>query len=72
MAIRLETLQQERRASFKDVVNDVLRAGLESLDRASITRRTFRTSGFSLGPSLVGSIDNVEEVLSRAEGDDHR
>jgi hypothetical protein len=31
-----------------------------------------RTSGFDLGSSLVGSLDNIEEVLSRAEGDDHR
>jgi len=32
----------------------------------------FRTSGFNLGPSLVGSLDNIEEVLSRVEGEDHR
>jgi hypothetical protein len=25
-----------------------------------------------LGPSLVGSLDNIEEVLSRAEGERHR
>jgi len=32
----------------------------------------FRTKGFNLGSSLVGSLDNIEEVLSRAEGERHR
>lgn len=72
MAIRLEREQRRRHASFKDVVNDVLRAGLDAIERGTPDRAAFRTSGFNLGPSLVGSLDNVEEVLSRAEGDDHR
>ena len=72
VAIRLEREQRRRHASFKDVVNDVLRAGLDAVERGTTTGATFRTKGFDLGPSLVGSLDNVEEVLSRAEGDDHR
>jgi hypothetical protein len=72
VAVRLEREQRRRQASFKDVVNDVLRAGLDSLERGQPAGRTFRTTGFPLGPSLVGSLDNIEEVLSRAEGDDHR
>jgi hypothetical protein len=72
VAIRLEHLQRRRHASFKDIVNAVLRAGLETLERDPATTTPFRTTGFALGPSLVGSLDNVEEVISRAEGDDHR
>jgi hypothetical protein len=72
VATRIEQLQKRRHASLKDVINDVLRAGLDVLDRGRPAGAPFRTSGFALGPSLVGSIDNVEEVLSRAEGDDHR
>lgn len=72
MAIRIGHLQKRRQASFKDVINEVLRAGLDALDRGQPAGLPFRTTGFALGPSLVGSLDNVEEVLSHAEGDDHR
>ena len=69
---RLERERRKRRVSFKTIVNDVLRAGLDALGPAKTRRRRFRTTGFDLGPSRVGSLDNIEEVLSRAEGDDHR
>ena len=73
VAVRLEREQRRRRASFKDVLNEVLRAGLDAAERRAQSQRTpFTTKGFDLGPSLVGSLDNVEEVLSRAEGEDHR
>jgi hypothetical protein len=73
VAVRLEREQRRRRASFKDVLNEVLRAGLDAAERREQAQRTpFKTKGFDLGPSLVGSLDNVEEILSRAEGEDHR
>jgi hypothetical protein len=72
VAVRLAREQRKRRVSFKTIVNDVLRAGLEALDERKPSRAPFRTKGFDLGPSLVGSLDNVEEILSRAEGEDHR
>jgi len=71
VAVRLEREQRRRRTSLKEVVNDLLRQGLETLERRP-SREPFRTKGFDLGPSLVGSLDNVEEVLSRAEGEEHR
>ena len=72
VAVRLEQERRKRRASFKAVVNGVLRAGLDAIGTPKRTRRSFRTKGFGLGPSLVGSLDNIEEVLSRAEGEAHR
>ena len=73
VAVRLEREQRRRRTSFKALLNDVLRAGLEAAERREQARRKpFTTKGFDLGPSLVGSLDNVEEVLSRAEGEDHQ
>ena len=71
VAVRLEREVRKRGGSFKSVVNDLLRAGLD----ARPPRRkgpVFSTEGFDLGPSLVGSLDNVEEVLARAEGEDHQ
>jgi hypothetical protein len=72
VAVRLERERRRRRVSLKTIVNDVLRAGLDSLDRPRRAPGQFRTKGFNLGSSLVGSLDNVEEVLSRIEGEDHR
>jgi hypothetical protein len=57
---------------LKEVVNDLLRTGLDLLVQPKRRPAEFRTKGFALGPSLVGSLDNVEEVLSRAKGEDHQ
>jgi hypothetical protein len=57
---------------FRVVVNEALRAGLAALRQKRVaSRSSYRTRGFNLGPSLVGSLDNVEEVLSRVEGEHH-
>ena len=60
-----------RHRPFREVVNEALRAGLTALEKRSRQRVRYRTRGFDLGPSLVGSLDNVEEVLSRVEGESH-
>lgn len=72
VARRLERERRKRRASFKTFVNQILRAGLDGLDAPRSDQEPFRTKGFELGPSLVGSLDNIEEVLSRGEGEDHQ
>jgi len=72
VAARLEQERRRRGLPFKDLVNDVLRTGLDTLGRSKRRADRFQTTGFDLGPSLVGSLDNVEEVLSRSEGEDHQ
>ena len=72
VAVRLEQERKKRRASFKAIVNEVLRTGLERTSPPRGVRLSFRTKGFDLGPSLVGSLDNIEEVLSRVDGEAHR
>ena len=72
VATRVEALRRKRRQPFKAIVNEALRTGLDALERPAPGRRPFRTKGFNLGPVLVGSLDNVEDVLSRVEGDERR
>lgn len=72
VAVRLTEEQEKRGDSFKDTVNAVLRAGLDAMTVREARDEPFRTTGFALGPSLVGSLDNVAEVLARVEGEDHR
>ena len=71
VAVRLERQRRKRKSSFKQIVNDAIRAGLEAIEKPA-RRRPFRTTGFDAGPSLIGSLDNIEEVLSRIEGEDHK
>jgi hypothetical protein len=72
VAARLKAAVRKRRRPFKALVNEALRTGLDALERPISVREPFSTTGFDLGPSLVGSLDNVEEVLSRVEGEGHR
>ena len=72
VAARLKAAVRRRRRPFKVLVNEALRSGLDALDQPTPARVPFRTRGFDLGPSLLGSLDNVEEILSRAEGEAHR
>lgn len=70
VAARLKEAARDR--PFRVVVNEALRAGLAALDRPTASSRPFRTRGFNLGPSLVGSLDNIEEVIARVDGEAHR
>lgn len=72
VAARLERVMAKRRQTLKAAVNDVLRAGLDTLDSRRPAAAPYRIKPFNLGRSLVGSLDNVEEVLSRTEGEDHK
>ncbi len=69
VAVQLKAAARDR--PFRTVVNEVLRAGLAALAKRGSSRKPYRTRGFNLGPSLIGSLDNVEEVLSRVEGEHH-
>lgn len=71
VAALLKRVAAKHKGSFKEVVNQALRLGLTTVT-AQPPRAAFHTTGFDLGPSLVGSLDNVEEVLARVEGEDHR
>jgi Arc/MetJ family transcription regulator len=72
VAVRVQEEQRHRGTSFRDTVNALLRAGLDAPTTRRRPRQPFRTAGFDLGPSRIGSLDNVEDVLARAEGEDHR
>jgi plasmid stability protein len=72
VAARLKAVTRREHRRFRAVVNEVLRAGLSALEKGARQRTPHRTAGFNLGPSLVGSLDNVEDVLARGEGENHQ
>jgi hypothetical protein len=61
LAVKLRAAARDR--PFGTVLNEVLREGLAALEKRVPSRKPYRTRGFNLGPSLVGSLDNVEEVV---------
>ena len=72
MAAQLKRAMRTRNDSLKDTVNAALRAGLAVLSTPPSTPPAFKVRTFNLGPSLAGSLDNIEDVLSRVEGEEHR
>jgi hypothetical protein len=71
VAALLKHVARSRKARFKDTVNEALRRGLDVLSKPSGAPSPYRVRAWNLGGSRVGSLDNVEEVLSRVEGEAH-
>ena len=73
LAIRLERHRAQHGESFKQALNEVVRAGLAKLeDGADTVPEARRTRPLPLGRRLGGGIDNVGEALAIAEGEDYR
>ena len=72
IALQLEQLRAEDGRSFKEVINDTLRAGLEArAHRDRATDETRRTRQFDLGLPAV-DLSCTAEALAYAEGEDFR
>jgi len=73
VAAALERLRRAGPRSFKALVNELLRRGLEGLARERRPRGApYRTRGADLGRCRLGSLDNVADVLAVAEGEPFR
>lgn len=68
VAARLKRLVRVRRQQPSAVLNDVMRVGLTELEKP-FARMPFRTAAFDLGSSLIGSLDDIERVLARIDGE---
>jgi hypothetical protein len=69
----LHSIQKESGRTWKDVVNDVLRAGVRARHAEQRSpRRIRRTKGVRLGAPKLGDISNVHETLALVEGDERR
>jgi hypothetical protein len=73
LAIRLERHRSQHGESFKQALNEAIRAGLNHIENsAEAPREVRRTEPLALGRRLAGSIDDIGEVLAIAEGEDYR
>jgi hypothetical protein len=72
VAAQLERFRARGDKPYKQLVNDVLRAGLAQLDRAEPRPRGPFTREVSLGRPRLPDVDDVSETLALGEGDDFR
>jgi hypothetical protein len=72
--VLLEKRRAEAGKSFKEALNEVIRAGLRADTVDAPHRREARraTQTFDLGQPLVEGMDSIGEVLAIAEGDGHK
>lgn len=56
---------------FKTVVNEALRAGLKEVEKPA-KRRPYRTIPHAMGLRKGYNLDNIQEVLAQADGEDFR
>jgi len=73
LAVRLERHRSQHGESFKQALNEAIRAGLNQIESsAEAPREVRRTKPLALGRRLAGSIDDIGEVVAIAEGEDYR
>jgi len=53
------------------VINEALRTGLNHLEKPT-KRRPYRTKPHAMGLRKGYSLDNIQELLAQAEGEDFR
>ncbi len=69
---RLAKLRASRRLTLKAAVNEVLRRGLDDLERPKRKRKGYRIKPWNMGKCKLASLDDVSAVLALAEGEDFR
>ena len=72
VAALLRRIQHTHGRSLEAVVNDALRQGLRQMIAPSCPPAHYRPPSVDLGRCLVGSLDDVAEVLAVAESGQFR
>jgi hypothetical protein len=69
VAAALERLCRNRQESMTELANEALRRVLKQFNVHPAPRSPFQTTTVALGPCRLGALDNIAEVLTRAESD---
>ena len=68
---KARSVASQMRVPFKTVVNEALRVGLSEVERPA-KQRPYKTVPHDMGLRSGFSLDNVQELLAQAEGEDFR
>ena len=77
LTIDNDVLQQARKlagkkhTSFKFVINEALRQGLEQVEKSD-KHRPYQTKPHEMGLRKGRNLDNIQELLAQVEGEDFR
>jgi hypothetical protein len=73
VAAQIRRLRESRKTALKDLINEVLRAGLAVMqDGPKETKKRFQTKPVSLGRCFFTNLDNPAEVLAVVEGENYK
>ena len=72
VAQRAKAARARSGKTFKQVINDALRAGFDQLDEAPKKGKPFKVKPAKMGLRAGFSYDNVAELIAQAEGEDYR
>jgi len=65
---RAKSVATRLHAPFRQVVNEALRAGLETVE-APARRQAYRTKSHKMGLKNGRNLDNIQELLAQVEGE---
>ncbi len=69
VAVIVERVRRTKRQTLKEVINEALREGLKHTAGPFKNRPPVETRAVDLGRCLLGSVDNVMDVLAVSEGE---
>ncbi len=72
VAAAVEHRRRERQHSLKQEVNELLRIGLLNVENDHPAGPGLRVEPWNAGECLLPNLDNIAEVISLVEGEDHR
>ena len=68
---RAREIAAKKKKPFKAVINDALRKGLDQMEKP-LKSRPYRTQPHKMGLREGYDLDNIQELLVHAEGEDTR
>ncbi len=71
VARKASELAIRNHAPFKRVINDALRRGFDAMEKPQPVKR-YRTKARALGLRKGNNVDNIQELLSKLEGEESR
>ena len=68
---KAKAVAAQRSLTFRTVVNEALRIGLQEIEKPA-RQRPYRTEPHAMGLRRGYHLDNIQDVLSQAEGEDFK
>ena len=68
---RARLLKDKLHIPFRAVINQALRVGLEKVEQPA-KRRSYRTKPHAMGLRQGYNLDNIQDLLAQADGEDFR